>query len=654
MHRSNLSKHMFAAACCFLSACVPALYAKRGAPALAVIPKPTRIEMRTGAFKVGPKTQIYLETDSTDARWVGEYLSTLLSKPVGHALPVQVAKHAGQRRDAIVLSLKASPALGPEGYEMSVSRDTIRLSAPKVAGLFYGVQTLRQMLPPGIESNSPAKEPLKVRCLRIEDNPRFAWRGLMLDCSRTFLSIDYLRHTVDLMALYKMNVLHLHLTDDQGWRLAIKKYPKLTTVGAHYAERFGGGGGFYTQQQMRELIAYAKKRNIIIVPEIEMPGHSHEVLAAYPELACPLPEQQTFEVTPFWQRTFHFSTPLCVCNDKVFEMFRNILSEVIALFPSEFIHVGGDEVPKEAWNESPLCQTRMKAEGLKNAEELQSYFMKRIDKAIEAKGRRMIGWDEILEGGLAPGATVMSWRGTKGGLAAAELGHDVVMAPNPYTYFDFTYDTTPTQKVYSYDPAEGFTAAMAKHILGVESCMWTHIAVTDKAIDYQIYPRLLALAEVGWSPQQNREWPDFDARLTHQFPRLQSLGVTYHDPQAVGTKTGAWQESDLTGETPRVFDWDATSLPGNTSEVEVQVRWESGQHPVYVPSVALLEDGKQISQFLFPAPLNKRNDVEIGWLALGTRRPGSRYTLQVTVQGTEEGAASGSVWIMAPSSSTGP
>jgi len=653
MRRSNLSKHMFAAVCCFLSTCVPALYAK-STPALAVIPKPARIEIRTGAFKFGLRTQIHLEADSSNAHWVGEYLSKLLSKPVGHTIPVQVAKHAGQRHDAIVLSLKASPALGPEGYEMSVSRDTIRISAPKVAGLFYGVQTLRQMLPPGIESSAPVKEPLKVRCVHIEDSPRFAWRGLMLDCSRTFLSIDYLRHTVDLMALYKLNVLHLHLTDDQGWRLAIKKYPKLTTVGAHFAERFGGGGGFYTQQQMRELIAYAKKRNITVVPEIEMPGHSGEVLAAYPELACPLPEKQTFEVAPLWELPSHFSQPLCVCNNEVFEMYRNILSEVIALFPSEFIHVGGDEVPKEAWNESPLCQTRMKAEGLKNAEELQSYFMKRIGKVIEAKGRRMIGWDEIFEGGLASGATVESWRGTKGGLAAAELGHDVVMAPNPYTYFDYTYDTTPTQKVYSYDPAEGFTAAMAKHILGVEACMWTHIAVTEKAIDYQIYPRLLALAEVGWSSQQNREWSDFDARLMRQFTRLQKLGVTYCDPAAVGNKLGAWHESDLTGDTPRVFDWDATSLLGDTGEVEVQVRWESGQHSVNVQSVALLEDGEQTSQFVFPGPLNQSNDVEIGWLSLGTRHPGSRYTLRVTLQGTKEGAPSGSVWIMAPSSSIDP
>ncbi len=650
----TISKRAFAVICFFfLGPVAPGLHARMSYPALAVIPKPAAVEMSAGAFKLGLKTQIYLETNSSDARWVGEYLSRLLSKPLGHTIPVRVALQANQRRDAIVLSLKASTSLGLEGYEMRVSRDAIHISAPKVAGLFYGVQTLRQMLPPEIESGVAMKRPLQVQCVHIQDSPRYAWRGLMLDCSRTFLSVDYLRHTVDLMALYKLNVLHLHLTDDQGWRLQINQYPRLTTVGAHFAKRFGGGGGFYTQQQMRDLIAYAKKRNVTIVPEIEMPGHSGEVLAAYPKLACPLPgKEQTFEMVPFWHRALHhhFTQPLCVCDSQVFDMYRNILSEVIALFPSEFIHVGGDEVPKEAWNESPLCQTFMKAKGLKNADELQSYFMKRIEKVVAAKGRRMIGWDEILEGGLAPEATVMSWRGTKGGLAAARLGHDVVMAPNTYTYFDYTYDTTPTQKVYSYNPAEGFTAAMAGHILGVEACMWTHIAVTDRAIDYQIYPRLLALAEVGWSPQQDREWSGFDARLMSQFPRLRSLGVAYHDPQAVGTKLGAWSESDLMGDTPRVFNWDVTSTLGNEGEAEIQVRWTSGKHPVYVRSIALLKDGEQTSQIVFPAPLNKRNDVEIGWLSIGTRRPGSRYTLRVTVQGTQEGSSAGSVWIMKPSS----
>ena len=649
----SLSKCVFVAVCFFfLCPVVPALHAGTANPAIDMIPKPVKMEIRAGEFELGSRTRIYLEFENTDARWVGEYLSRLLSKPIGRTVPVHVTEHAERYRDAIILSLRGPATLGPEGYEMNVSRDAIHISAAKVAGLFYGVQTLRQMLPPEIESGVAMKLPLKVHCVRIQDRPRFVWRGLMLDCSRTFLSMDYLRHTLDLMALYKLNVLHLHLTDDQGWRLQISQYPKLTTVGAHFAKRFGGGGGFYTQQQMRDLIAYAKKRNITVVPEIEMPGHSEEVLAAYPQLACPIPgTEPKFEVVPLGEPSLydHLREPLCVCNDRVFEMYRNILSQVISLFPSEYIHVGGDEVDKEAWNESPLCQAFMKSKGLKNADELQSYFMKRIEKVVAAKGRRMIGWDEILEGGLASGAAVMSWRGTKGGLAAARLEHDVVMAPNNYMYVRYTYDVLPIPKVYSYDPTRGFTAAMARRILGVEGCMWTHIAITPKAMDYQIYPRLLAIAEVGWTPQRDRQWPDFDARLMRQFHRLQILGVTYRDPQTKGVKLGVWHASDLAGGTRHLFNWDATSLLPRTGEVEVQVRWESGQHPVYIRSLVLLENGKQTSRAVFPpVPINKFNDVEIGWLSPAPRRPGSRYTLRVTLQGTKEGASAGSVWIMKP------
>ncbi len=654
MHRSKFPRHCLAVACLIAGICAPLLRAEKAATTIDVIPKPARVEIQSGAFELGPATRIDLETSSRDAHWVGEYLSGLLSKPMGRSLPVRINDGAAPHHNAIVFSLQGPATLGQEGYELSVSRDAIHISASRVAGLFYAVQTLCQMLPPEIERGVRIARPFQVQCVRIQDRPRFGWRGLMLDCSRTFLSIAYLRRTVDLMALYKLNVLHLHLTDDQGWRLQISPYPELTAVGSHFAKRFGGGGGFYTQQQMRDLIAYAHRRNIRIVPEIEMPGHSEEVLAAYPRLACPMPgKEKAFEVAPFWSfiSRHHFSQPLCVCNGKVFEMYRNILSEVIALFPSEFIHVGGDEVPKDAWNASPLCQSFMKAKGLKNADQLQSYFMKRIEKVIAAKGRRMIGWDEILEGGLAPGATVMSWRGTRGGLAAARAGHDVVMAPNPYTYFDYTYHTTPTQKVYSYDPADGFTPAMARHILGVEACMWTHIAVTGKEIDYQIYPRLLALSEVGWSPQQGREWPGFDIRLRSEFPRLQALGVAYRDPQAVGTRLGAWSESALTGDTPRVFEWDATSAIPHAGEAQVQVRWASGKHPFYVRSVELLQGGRQASKIAFPGPVNKSNDVAVGWLSIGTRHPGSRYTLRVTLQGTKDGSSAGSVWIMKPEGS---
>jgi hexosaminidase len=544
------------------------------------------------------------------------------------------------------LSLSAPGALGPEGYELIVSPQAIRISAGTAAGLFYGVQTLRQLLPPEIETRAPAKTRMEVPCVSMRDNPRFSWRGLMLDCSRTFLPLAYIKSTIDRMALYKLNVLHLHLTDDQGWRLEIKRYPKLTTVGARFADRYGGGGGYYSQQEMRDLIGYAKERNITVVPEIEMPGHSLAALAAYPELACDLPLRPTFEVHPFWEGPLEFSPPLCAGNDRVFEMFGEILSEVTELFPSEFIHVGGDEVPKDSWSKCPRCQARIKDEGLKGVEELQSYFTRRIEKIVAAKGRRLVGWDEIIQGGLAPGATVMSWRGTEGGVAAVNLGHDVVMTPNGNCYFDYSYHTTPTEIVYAYDPIpKEFSDALAKHILGVQASMWTHIAVNQKAIDYQMFPRLAALAEVAWSPQQIRDWSDFNARLDRHFRRFHLLGIRYFDNASVGHKIGAWQASDLSGNAPRQFDWDATPFLNKVGEYEVQVRREDGQKPVYVRSVALLEDGKEISREVFPGPLTESNDVAIGWLELGNRKPAAHYFVRVTLQGADQGGLAGSVWI---------
>ena len=382
------SRSLFTVVWFCLMAGAPTMRGENTGAEPAIIPKPAAMTVHRGVFVLHPGTKIDLETEDSGVRWVGEYLSTLLSSSMGRAAPIHLAAGGG-RRNSILLSLKAPRVLGQEGYELIVSPKTIRISAVTVAGLFYGVQTLRQMLPAEIESNATGKGRMEVPCVGIRDSPRFAWRGLMLDCSRTFLAMNYLKWNIDRMALYKLNVLHLHLTDDQGWRLEIQKYPKLTTVGAHYADRFGGAGGFYTQKEIRDLIAYAKERNVNIVPEIEMPGHSMEVLATYPELACPLPERPTFEVHPFWEGPMQLTQPLCAGNNRVFEMYQDILSEVIDMFPSKFIHVGGDEVPKDAWNKCPRCQARMKAEGLKDAEELQAYFMTRIEKMIEA--RRNVG-----------------------------------------------------------------------------------------------------------------------------------------------------------------------------------------------------------------------------------------------------------------------
>jgi hexosaminidase len=629
----------------FLIGTLPGISAGIPDVAPAIIPKPATMEVGKGVFTLVPGTGIYLESEDGGVRKIGEFLSTLLSKSMGGEFSVRASASTGRRSHPILLSLTAPGWLGPEGYEMVVTPEAIRIDATKAAGLFYGVQTLRQLLPAEIESKAPSTKPIEVPCVRIQDKPCFSWRGLMLDCSRTFLSKDYLKRNLDRMALYKLNVLHLHLTDDQGWRLEIRKYPKLTTVGAHFADRFGGGGGYYSQQDIRDLIAYARERNVTIVPEIELPGHSIEVQAAYPELACELPEQRVFEVHPFWVDP-SFSPPLCAGNEKVFEMFRDILSEVMDLFPSEFIHVGGDEVSKDTWKKCPKCQARMQAEGLKDTDELQSYFMTRIGKYLAAKGRRMIGWDEILGGGLAPGAAVMSWRGIEGGVTAAKAGHDVVMVPNSNCYFDFAYSRTPTELVYSYNPVpQGFSGAQAERILGVQGALWTHMADSEKVFDYQMVPRVLALSEVAWSPPQARKVSDFNARLDHHLRRFELLGIKYFNQAAVDWKIGSWQASDLDPNEPRLFEWDVTSCLNSGGEYFLQVRRTDGQNGVLVRSVTLLEDGTVISRDDYAAEINSYIDTKVSWLALDKRKSDSRYTIRVVLQGTKGGGEGGSVWV---------
>jgi len=610
-----------------------------------IIPKPASMELRKGVFSVIPGTSIYLESETNDTRRIGEFLSTLLSKSTGGEFPVHPSADADRGGHPIVLSLKAPGWLGAEGYEMLVTPQAIRIDAAQASGLFYGAQTLRQLLPAEIEGKAPSTERIEVPCVYIQDKPRFSWRGLMLDCSRTFLSTDYLKRNLDRMALYKLNVLHLHLTDDQGWRLEIKRYPKLTTVGAHYTNRFGSRGGFYSQQDIRGLVRYARERNVTLVPEIELPGHSIEVLAAYPELACDVAQPKAFEVHPFWVDP-SFSPPLCAGKDKVFEMFQDVFSEVMELFPSEFIHVGGDEVAKNNWNQCPKCQARMQAEGMKDTEELQSYFMTRIGKYIASKGRRMIGWDEILGGGLAPGAAVMSWRGIDGGVTAAKVGHDVVMVPNSHCYFDFAYSQTPTEQVYSFDPVpNGLSDLQAQRILGVQGALWTHMADTEKVFDYQLVPRIVALAEVAWSPQQTRQEADFDARLEHHLRRFELLGIKYFDKTSSNRKIGSWQASDLKPNEPRPFDWDVTSYLESAGDYLAQIRRDNGQNGVLVESIAMLEDSAEIGRDDYAAEINTYIDTKVTWFTLAKHKSGSRYTIRVVLQGSNGGGESGSVWV---------
>lgn len=421
-----------------------------------------------------------------------------------------------------------------EGYLLLIDNNGITIKASNFAGVFYGVQTLSQLL----EYNS--NNATSVPYIEIEDLPRFAYRGFMLDVSRHFFQLDFVKKQIDLMAHYKLNTLHLHLTDGPGWRLEIKQYPQLTDMAAwrthetwkewwatsprQYVKEGSKGahGGYYTQDQARQLVQYAAKKNIMVIPEIEMPGHSEEVLAMYPQLSC--------TGTPYTSGEF------CIGNEDTFTFLENVLSEVIDIFPSEYIHIGGDEAARAHWQKCPKCQARIKNKGLQDENELQSYFIKRIEKFLHSKQRRLLGWDEILEGGLAPDATVMSWRGKEGGIKAVKSGHQAIMTPGEFCYFDFYQanpDTQPEaiggylplEKVYAYNPVpDTLTASQAYRILGVQANLWTEYISTPSHVEHMIWPRLLALSEVAWTEPEKKDWENFKVRANNAIPVLQKKG----------------------------------------------------------------------------------------------------------------------------------
>jgi hexosaminidase len=524
------------------------------ADAPALIPLPQKIECREGAFKLGPKTPILVDSASQDT---GQYLAGRLRQATGYKLSMVSSTQPRTAKGAVILTTRdAAATLGPEGYELTVTPETVVIRASGQAGMFYGVQSLLQLLPPEVFAAKPvAGVDWQVPCVQIEDQPRFKWRGFMLDVARHFFTKDEVKQMLDALALHKINTLHLHLTDDQGWRIEIKKYPRLTQVGA-WRDEPGFGldpklstaygpdgkyGGYYTQDDIRELVAYARGRHITIVPEIEMPGHSSAALSAYPELSC--------SGGPYTPNTKGgvFAGVYCAGKDETFEFLQNVLAEVCQLFPGQYIHIGGDEVPKNNWKKCPRCQARMKQEGLKTEHELQSYFIRRIEKFVNAQGRSLIGWSEIREGGLAQNAVVMDWIG--GAVEAASAGHDVIMSPTGYCYLDYLQSTNratepnpsggylPLSRVYSFEPLPAkLDPQYQLHILGAQGNLWTEYVPNFKHLQFMAFPRLCALAEVTWSPKASRNWEDFLRRLPTQFQRFDQLGVTYRKgtPERIG------------------------------------------------------------------------------------------------------------------------
>lgn len=483
-----------------------------GEAPLPLIPRPRSVTPGEGVFRIDSVRWI-----SAPPELIGEarLLASDLSGVCGAKPEVVTVDDTGEESPLRIVLEIGNPELGAEGYRLSVRPDRITVRAPAPSGIFYGGRSLVQLA-----AFSGRKE---IPSVEIDDSPRFRWRGFMLDCSRTFQSLEYLKRTVDLLAFYKLNVLHLHLTDDQGWRLAIDRYPRLTSHGAWFAEKYGGAGGFYTKEEMCELVVYAAARHVTVVPEIEMPGHCLAALAGYPHFSC---TGGPFEIYPFFKGPGIVKEIFCAGNDSVFTFLEEVLDEVMDVFPSEFIHVGGDEVPKERWLACPKCRARMSAEGLDSGEELQSWFIRRMERYLSSRGRRLIGWDEILEGGLAPGAAVMSWRGMQGGAEAAAMGHDVVMSPTSHCYLDYTQERIPVRRAWSFDPVPpGLSPDRQQHVLGLQGNMWTHIATTEPETDSQVWPRQTALAEAAWSKAERGEWEEFRERLLPHIPYLKALGV---------------------------------------------------------------------------------------------------------------------------------
>lgn len=533
----------------FLSTLVipPALSSAPRTPqklAPAIIPRPEKIQVSSGVFRLSSRTRVVLDSEEEGARELAEELASDLGRATGFPVALEVQARPGVPHEALVLRTdKRLSHLGPEGYLLAVSKNGMSIEALTPAGLFYGLQTFAQLLPPSWETGRLTSGlAWEIPCVRIEDRPRFRWRGVHLDVGRHFFPVESIKRYIDLMAKYKMNTFHWHLTEDQGWRIEIKKYPRLTEVGAWRKETMDNNqphGGFYTQEEIRDVVSYARRRFVTIVPEIEMPGHCQAALAAYPELSC---SGGPFRVGTEWGIIYDV---YCAGNEKTFEFLEAVLSEVIELFPGEFIHIGGDEVPKLRWQNCVKCQARIKEEGLADETELQSYFIHRIEKFLNARGRRLIGWDEILEGGLAPNAAVMSWRGTAGGVEAARSGHDVVMTPTSHCYFDYyqgRYDEPraiggflPIEKVYAYEPIPPeLKPEEAGHILGAQANLWTEYMPVFDQVEYMLLPRLLALSEVVWTAKDLRRFDDFSGRLVRHYDRLAAMGVNFRLPPPEG------------------------------------------------------------------------------------------------------------------------
>jgi len=575
------------------------------AQSLSIIPQPVAAKRLPGEFTLNNKTVIVVENeeDKKTARYLNDYLQQVY----GFSLAIGAA----DAKNTIRIGIKKGSSAPKDGYTLDVNKSGVTIEGDSYAGTFYGVQTLIQLFEPYDFSsilstkNGISVSSLLVPSVSIQDYPRFGYRGMHLDVARHFFPVSFIKKYIDYIALHKMNAFHWHLTDDQGWRIQINKYPKLTSEGGFrngtIIGRFPGTGndnrrygGFYTQAEIKEIVAYAATRHVTVVPEIEMPGHASAAIAAYPFLSCfpgqktsveknrskeSIAQQAAGKVKLVQETWGVFDDVFCAGNDSVFTFLEGVLDEVLLLFPSKYIHIGGDESPKTHWEKCPKCQARMVAEGLKNEHELQSWFVQKMERYLAKKGRSLIGWDEILEGGLAPNAIVMSWRGEEGGIAAANQQHNVIMTPQGPLYFDHSQNKNedsitfggynPIEKVYAYQPIpEELPVQNAQYIFGAQANVWTEYIKYGSRVEYTIFPRMSALSEVLWSPKQKRPWKDFNRRLQVQLKRYELWGANYSKPSLttaiVASKNGTgvdWQLQNHSKEGAIIF----RSPGGNTT-----------------------------------------------------------------------------------------
>lgn len=580
-----------------------------------LIPQPVQYELKEGSYTLPKKCTYFFAANSSQPTAALQ----LFSKEVGSQFATQLEKGADATKAAITIFLKSAAAKPNPAYDLSITEKGIQITASNEEGLFYATRTLLQLM-----SSSKSGE-LQLPFVHIEDYPRFEYRGMHLDVGRHFFPTPFIKKYIDWLSYHKLNKFHWHLTEDQGWRIEIKKYPALTQVGAWrngtIIGRYPGKGndnqyygGFYTQQEIREVVAYAQERFVEVIPEIEMPGHSSAAIAAYPYLSCfpdkptaippsmisskSIEEQKKGRVKLVQETWGVFDDVFCAGKESTFAFLEDVLDEIIPLFPSTYVHIGGDECPKTHWKQCPLCQNRIKELGLKDEHELQSYFVQRIEKYLNSKGKRLIGWDEILEGGLAPNAIVMSWRGEAGGIEAAKQGHQVIMTPGNPVYFDHTQRLkedsvtiggfNPIDKVYAYNPIPAeIPAANAGLVLGAQANVWTEYMSNEKKVEYMIFPRIAALSEALWTASDKKSWTDFEKRLVPLMQRYESWGVTVNPGYF-----------DIAGKTAALSNKQGVELSLTCNAKNGQLKWKSPLTGIYQGPVVVTKTGNYTAQFV--------------------------------------------------------